>query len=284
MVPKEMWERLLQHRIYILATGDPMQLPPIDKNADNHVLDEPHVFLDEIMRQAQDSEIIRLSMHVREGKPLNTFQCKNEQVQIIHRNEILSGMYEWADQIICATNDTRTFINNLVRDYKGFDADKPCIGDKIIGLHNDWNTASVRGDWALTNGTVGTITEYDVENYKIPFQFGLDIRNIDVASVDFSLDDGDSFENIAIDYQGLRTGKMTLDNAMRYRLNQGKFFPIPRDFTYAYAITCWKAQGSEYDNVMLIEEGHPYNKLEHIKYLYTGITRAKEKLILVVKD
>ena len=53
---------------------------------------------------------------------------------------------------------------------------------------------------------------------------------------------------------------------------------------YAYAITCWKAQGSEYNNVMLIEEDHPYDKTEHMQYLYTGITRAKEKLIVVVKD
>ena len=68
MLPKEMWELLLSRGVYVLATGDPGQLPPIDPDTDNHVLDEPHIFLDEIMRQAQDSEIIRLSMWVREGR------------------------------------------------------------------------------------------------------------------------------------------------------------------------------------------------------------------------
>ena len=73
MLPKEMWLRLLSHRIHVIACGDPFQLPPIDKDSDNHVLDNPHVFLDEIMRQAYDSEIIRFSMWIREGKPINEF-------------------------------------------------------------------------------------------------------------------------------------------------------------------------------------------------------------------
>ena len=70
MLPKSMWNRLLKHNVYVLACGDPGQLPPVDKDEDNHVLDNPHIFLDEIMRQAQDSEIIRLSMWIRDGKAL----------------------------------------------------------------------------------------------------------------------------------------------------------------------------------------------------------------------
>jgi exodeoxyribonuclease-5 len=50
MLPKPLWELLVSHGIYIIATGDPGQLPTIDKDMDNHVLDNPHIFLDEIMR------------------------------------------------------------------------------------------------------------------------------------------------------------------------------------------------------------------------------------------
>ena len=56
---------------------------------------------------------------------------------------------------------------------------------------------------------------------------------------------------------------------------------MPRQFTYGYSITCWKAQGSEWDKVLVIEEGFPYNKLEHQKFLYTACTRASQKLVLV---
>ena len=57
----------MSHHIYVLACGDPGQLsPPRDSAAP--ILQNPHIFLDEIMRQAQESAIIRLSMHIREGK------------------------------------------------------------------------------------------------------------------------------------------------------------------------------------------------------------------------
>lgn len=71
MLPKPLWDLLLRHKVHIIALGDPEQLPPIEE--DNGILANPHIFLDEIMRQAQESEIIRLSMHVREGRPLGTF-------------------------------------------------------------------------------------------------------------------------------------------------------------------------------------------------------------------
>lgn len=101
MLPKAMWDLLCSHNFYILACGDPEQLPPILDNLgedpNNHVLDKPHIFLDEIMRQAQESEIIRLSMHIRERKPLMTFPVANEQVMIINKNELTIPMLTWAD-------------------------------------------------------------------------------------------------------------------------------------------------------------------------------------------
>ena len=54
MVPKEMMDLLFSHKAYIICLGDPFQLPPVDKNSDNHLLDNPHIFLDEIMRQAEE--------------------------------------------------------------------------------------------------------------------------------------------------------------------------------------------------------------------------------------
>ena len=40
MLPKAMWELLLRWRIPIIACGDPEQLPPVDKDEDNHLLDK----------------------------------------------------------------------------------------------------------------------------------------------------------------------------------------------------------------------------------------------------
>jgi exodeoxyribonuclease-5 len=280
MLPKSMWELLLRHKVYILALGDPGQLPPINKDEDNHVLDTPHVFLDEIMRQAQESEIIRLSMHVREGNPLSTFEAAGAQVQIFKPNQIVNGMYSWADQILCATNAKRAELNNYIRGQKGFNLHAPEIGDKIISLRNHWQTLSTSGSWALTNGAIGTITDFQVAKKQLPFYISQ--TPIEYMMTNMELDDQDTFIDLPIDYQCLTSGIPTLSPKQMYLLGKNEHAPDPPfEFAYAYAITTHKAQGSEWDKVLVFEEGFPFNKEEHRRWLYTAATRAKEKLVLI---
>ena len=56
---------------------------------------------------------------------------------------------------------------------------------------------------------------------------------------------------------------------------------VPKQFTYGYAVTCHKAQGSEWDKILVIEETFPFDKVEHARWLYTACTRASEKLVLL---
>ena len=281
MLPRPMWELLMSHNVYVLATGDPGQLPPINPDDDNHVLDKPHVFLDEIMRQAQDSEIIRLSMHIREGNPISTFDCAGEQVQIFDKNQVVSGMYDWADQILCATNAQRTKINNFVRQQKGFGAE-PEVGDKVISLRNHWDFASASGEWALTNGSIGTIENMNQNYVRIP-KYIYD-KPIPYLFTDVRLDDGDIFNAIPVDYNSLKKGEMTLNPKQTYLLNRQKsFIEAPYEFAYAYAITTHKAQGSEWNKVLVFEEWFPNIAEEHKRWLYTACTRASDKLVIIKK-
>ena len=56
---------------------------------------------------------------------------------------------------------------------------------------------------------------------------------------------------------------------------------LPTEATYGYAITTWKAQGSEFQKVLALEENFPFDREEHQKYLYTAVTRAKKSLIIL---
>ena len=281
MLPKPMWDLLITHDVYILATGDPGQLPPVNPDDDNHILDKPHVFLDEIMRQAQDSEIIRLSMHIREGGTLSSFGCSGQQVQIFNKGDVVSGMYNWADQILCATNAQRTKINNFVRQQKGF-GEEPEVGDKIISLRNHWDFASSSGTWALTNGSIGTIEYMDKQNIWLP-RYIYD-KPVPYLFTNITLEDGDVFNAIPIDYNSLKNGEMTLNPKQTYQLNKMKgFIEAPFEFAYAYAITCHKSQGSEWNKVLVFEEWFPNTIEEHKKWLYTACTRASDKLVVIKK-
>lgn len=283
MLPKEMWQQLLSHRIHVIATGDPFQLPPIDKDSDNHVLDHPHVFLDEIMRQAYDSEIIRFSMWIREGKPINEFPASGQQVMMVKPNQIVTGMYEWADQILCATNAKRNSINQFMREIKGFGAE-PEVGDKIISLRNQWDFLSNDFDdpAPLTNGTIGVIQNTMRRDLTVPFW--ICDKRIPVLTATMIDENGDKFDYIPIDYTSLTTGEKFLTGKQEYQMRKSDKCPDPPfEFSYAYGITCHKAQGSEWGKVMVYEERFPFDKTEHARWAYTAATRASEKLVWVAE-
>ena len=121
--------------MHIIALGDPFQLPPIGE--DNGILAEPHVFLDEVMRQALESDIIKLSMDIRAGKPLQLMD--GNDVKVISKDQVVAGMYTWADQILCGKNATRRMINAQMRQLLGH-GEEPQVGDKVICLKNYWDT------------------------------------------------------------------------------------------------------------------------------------------------
>lgn len=281
MLPKDMWLKLLSHRVHVLATGDPFQLPPIDKDSDNMVLQNPHIFLDEIMRQAYDSEIIRFSMWIREGKPINQFPASSAQVKFVKMSEMNTGMYEWADQIICATNAKRNLINTNMRTIKGF-GPEPEVGDKIISLRNQWDFFSRgKNPVPLTNGSIGTIVNSQYRTARVPFWISQSaVPFLYTTMVD---ENGDQFDYIPIDYKALTTGEKFLTGKQEYQMRQYKDCADPPfEFSYAYGITCHKAQGSEWGKVLVIEERFPFDKEEHARWAYTAATRASDKLVWVL--
>lgn len=282
MFPKKMWELLLSFHIHVLALGDPGQLPPVATDEDNHVLDNPHIFLDEIMRQDEASEIIKLSMHIRNGNLLYPF--KGKEVQVIEKQNTSLGMAKWADQIICATNANRDMLNCEMRKARFQTEDRfPQEGDRVICLHNDWDCINARGD-CLINGMTGTIHNIYKYPISIPYIFqgyGIQADFLpDFYTIDDLLDEGDPyFRGLCMDYKIFMEGVPTINKDNFRKLHR---FYNPKQFDYGYAITCWKSQGSEYNKVLLYEEGFPRGEL-HQQYLYTGITRARDKLIVVMK-
>jgi exodeoxyribonuclease V len=53
------------------------------------------------------------------------------------------------------------------------------------------------------------------------------------------------------------------------------------EFDYGYALTVHKAQGSQWDQVVLFDESFAFREHRE-RWLYTGITRAAETLTIVV--
>ena len=281
MAPKTLIDLLFSHNVYVICLGDPGQLPPIEKNEDNHLLDHPHVFLDEIMRQAQESEIIQLTMKIRNNEPIDYYDGK--EVKIIPYSQLNTGVLQWADQVLTATNAKRQAINNQMRQLLNY-PDYPVDGDKMICLRNYWEDFSNNGD-PLINGTIGILQNSFQTWRQIPRFIKSNVKKFDVLMGDLAVPDmGDVYLMTEMDRQMIMSGIKCCDWKLSYQL--GKLRPtygeiVPKEFTYAYTITCHKAQGSEWNKVLVLEESFPFDKKEHIQWLYTACTRASEKLVLV---
>ena len=78
-------------------------------------------------------------------------------------------------------------------------------------------------------------------------------------------------------------GEGSLTPQQIYKLSRNKMTKhmVPYEFTYGYSITGHRAQGSEWDKVLVIEERFPFDKEEHKKWLYTCCTRGSEKVVII---
>jgi exodeoxyribonuclease-5 len=140
-------------------------------------------------------------------------------------------------------NVNRWFRNKLF----GYIPDKPVIGDKIICLKNHQDTE-------IVNGQLFIIISQPV---YLDNTFTADLKDIATEQV-FKVTCSSLFLN-----KQLEINKQT-----------SKIEDVIVD--YGYCITCHKSQGSQWDSVYLFEE--PIGIPE--RWLYTGITRAAEKLII----
>lgn len=260
MCPANLWKLLLSHGVYVIGLGDPFQLPSIGDSL--NLLDKPHIFLTEVMRQALDNDIIKYSMELRQGKQLAP-GINGEHLRTYSKSDLSTGMMTWADQILCGKNKTRRDLNIKMREILG----KQGVldeGDKLICLKNYWEKTSEKENF-LVNGIIGEVSQIALN----PFDNDLRAK--------FVADGEDSFGVLKLDYKLLTTGSPTV-----IKTRQGKVLPNPyKEMDYGYAITTHKAQGSQFDKVLVYDE-HLWQEENHNRWLYTAVTRAVNKVIILL--
>ena len=252
MVDEQLGRDLMTFGTPILVLGDPAQLPPISGGGffTEH---EPDHLLTEIHRQAQDNPIIRLALDVREGREIEYGDYGDARV--IGRNEVDQDLVLSADQVLVGTNRTRRRYNKRLRELKGFDASYPQAGDKLVCLRND----PAKG---LLNGSLWKVMTSSRETVKP----GINLL--------VSPEEDDPDRGVA-KIKLLKAAFENPDEEISWQ--QKKRFD---DFDYGYALTVHKAQGSQWNEVVLFDESYAFRDTRQ-RWLYTAITRAAERLTIV---
>ena len=275
MVSDEILWDLSEFGVKILLCGDNAQLPPVE--GFNTYLKEPNITLRQIVRQQLDNPIIMLSEMARDGKHIPYGRYGDSALVLNKRlftGEKRKHYLTKADQIICGINKTRTSVNDELRALRGLGV-LPENGDKLICTVNNWEQF-IDGDFRynLVNGIIGTVYNpfYDTSSGIGFMQFKVDFLDElcpDALPFDTGIFTDGRYHYKHGDYfakfneEGEETGAFTLNR-----------------FEYGYCISCHKAQGSEFDNAVVFDESYAF-KEDKNRWLYTAITRAKKKLILL---
>jgi exodeoxyribonuclease-5 len=249
MVDPELGRDLMSFGVPVLVLGDPAQLPPI-QGGGFFTDAEPDAMLTEVHRQAQDDPIVRLSMDVREGREFSLGEYG--ETQVVGRKSLDPERVMQADQILVGRNATRRAYNARMRERKGFSGEFPAADDKLVCLRNNRKKGLLNGGlWTVARAAPsrGAFLKMHVA----PEGGGRAIR-VQVRKECFS-------------------GEIS-------EVEWGQRKPYD-EFDFGYVLTVHKAQGSQWDDVVLFDESFAFPE-SRARWLYTGITRAARKLTLVV--
>jgi exodeoxyribonuclease-5 len=235
----------------LLVLGDPAQLPPI-QGGGFFTDAKPDAMLTEVHRQAQDDPIVRLSMAIRAGNPLQ--QGRYGATEVVRRDALDPARVLGADQILVGRNATRRAYNARLRERRGFVDALPMAGDKLVCLRNNRRKG-------LFNGGLWVVRERPKARRQI-------IRMRLKPDEDL----GDRTIKVSVRPECFTGAIEAFDWPARKPYDE---------FDFGYVLTVHKAQGSQWDDVVLFDESGAFPD-NRDRWLYTGVTRAAKRLTVVV--
>jgi exodeoxyribonuclease-5 len=260
---------LLSFDIPVLVVGDPAQLPPVRGGGTGYFMrmhGEPDVMLTEVHRQALNNPILRLANDIRAGGRLPRVGYRAGDLRISQDAE-----REEFDTVLVGKNETRHLENRRLRVLNGFctrfnvNKTAPQLGETVVCLRNCYSVLD-----PVWNGSTWIIDElhHDV---------------IQDTAVD--TDDGEPLElpiarlKIRDHYNGSSNVCVPLECFGAKKIPNYYGLGV-QEFDYGYALTVHKAQGSEWANVLLVNEAPVFGDQAQ-RWLYTAVTRASHKLTIL---
>ena len=298
--------------------GDVAQLPPVGQsespalNAEflrSYALQIYSVNLKQIARQAAESGILfnaTILRNVMESGVLCAPKLellRFDDIDNVTGEFLLETISDSYDRdgmsetiVVTRSNKRATLFNRGIRNSILYREDELVSDDMLLVSKNNYY-------WANDYEQIDIIANGDVVRVKrvwgeIERRYGLDFANVTVEFPDHGNTEMDVkiiLNCLSSDTPALTTAQnemlytsvmaeLTGDKRTRYReLKKNPYFNALQ-VKYAYAITCHKAQGGQWQNVF-IDMGaimpDAFTQLDFYRWLYTAITRARSQVYLI---
>lgn len=302
----------------LMLIGDTAQLPPVGQSESpalsDTVLEGYHlavyeVFLHEIARQVQTSGIIHNATMLRNimasgllAAPTLQLKAFNDITNVTGEflMEQLSDCYDCDGQnetiIITRSNKRAVLFNSGVRNSILYREDQLVCGDMLLVAKNNYF-------WSQDYDNIDFIANGDIIEVKrvwgeIEDRYGLHFANVTVEFPDHNhleMDTKIILDCLFSDTPALTAAQSELlfngvmeelagDKRTRFKALKKHPYFNALQVKYAYAVTCHKAQGGQWQNVFVDMGGimpDALSSLDFLRWLYTAITRARRQVYLI---
>jgi len=308
------------HNCKMILVGDTAQLPPVgmdvspaldmDKLSMNYNMEVPHIELDEVMRQEEKSGILFNATELREilkSHFIDTFQFQLRGFKDIVR---LTDGYDIQDAIHAAySNYSIEDTAFIVRSNKRANQYNQQIRLKILDKESELSPGDfmmvVKNNyfWLKDSDEAGFIANGDIieilEIFRIMELYGFKFAKVKIRMVDYP-------NQIPLETILILDTVMSEAPSLTYEQNNQLYQEVMKDYEdetsqyrrlqkvknneyfnalqvkFSYAITCHKSQGGQWNTVFIEQPYLPEGiDRDYIRWLYTAMTRAKDKLYLI---
>jgi len=304
----------------LLLIGDTAQLPPVKLTVspalDKQLLENYYnkdvisVELTEVVRQQEDSGILFNATKIRnkldEGFYEN-FKLQEENfpevIRPVDGQELMDALDDCYSNLgneetvfIVRSNKRANLYNQNIRTRILYQESELAAGDYLMVVKNNYY-------WVETNSDAGFIANGDIieilEIFSIKELYGFRFATVNIRMIDYPnlkpfetvlLLDTLSSETPSLTYE--ESNKLYQEVMKDYEHETSKykkFLSVKKNIyfnalqvKFSYAITCHKSQGGQW-NTVFVEQPYLPNGIDkdYLRWLYTAITRAKEKLYLI---
>lgn len=308
------------HNCKLLLIGDKAQLPPVQSDL-SPALDEVQLHLkynkqiitielDEVVRQERDSGILMNATRLREVLDAELYEAFTfdlnaypDIVRLVDGYEIMDAINDgYSNQghdqtaIIVRSNKRANLYNKQIRERILNNENELTVGDFLMVVKNNYF-------WVKPTCEAGFIANGDIiqvlEIFSIQDLYGFRFAEVKVQMVDYPkmqpfetvlLLDTIEAETPSLSYEASnRLYQEVQKDYEEETSNYKKFLKIKNNkhfnalqVKFSYAITCHKSQGGQWHTVF-VEQPYLPNGIDkdYLRWLYTAVTRAKEKLYLI---